>query len=1027
MQKSIAVSLIALVAATPALAQETPPTGQAAPETAADAPLTEDDVNAIVVTAERIRGQVQTASAPVLELDEEQVASYGAASIADLVAQLSPAVGSGNGRGGRPVFLVNGQRITNFREIGRYPPEAIKKVEVLAEEVALKFGFQPDQRVINFILKDNYASREVELEAGAPTRGGYATGQAEASLLRINGPQRLNASVEYNVSSPLTEAERDIIQTPGSVPDVATDADPAAYRSLVSRAESFEANVTSTIGLGGEGGDGQFTLNSQWVHNNTTSLSGLDTVLLTNPGGAAALRTLDADPITRRTNSDTLSIGAGFNKRLGDYQFQTTLDAGVTDTQSTIDRRRDTGALVNAAAAGTLAIDAALPAVPGAGTDFSRSRVYTATSKSTLVGNPFLLPAGEVGITLDADYDWTRIESFDTRTIVGANALTRGNLNGGANVSIPIASRRDDVWAAIGDLTFNIGGGFDRLSDFGTLGNVTGGIVWSPAEPLTLQANYTVREAAPGLNQLGGPTLVNFNVPVYDFRTGQTVLITQTSGGNPFLRAETQRDLKLSASYDLDILDRANIMVEYYRNRSSDVTSSFPLLTPEIEAAFPNRVTRDAATGQLTALDVRPVTFEETRAERIRYGINLFGKLGKPQPQGQGGGGRGGVFAMVAQASPTPSPAPAASAGSAPGASESAAASTNAPPARGGRGGFGGIDPQQFAALREKFCATPEGQTPDLSALPQQMQDRLKDESGKIDPARLAVMRTRFCSADAAQRFDPARFTAMRQALCADLTKDPDPAAIPDEIRDRLKGPDGTIALDRLKEFRTRICALPTGQGRGQGDGQGQRRGESGSGERAAEGGRAPQGGRGGRGGGGGGGRGGGGPGGGDGQGRWNASLYHTVNLVNLVLIAPGGPFLDLLNGDATGNGGGVSRHSFELEGGAFYRGIGVRLSGNYNSATTVRGTGLPGSNDLHFGDLATFNLRAFVALDQQKWLVGEDPGFFKQARLSLRVNNIFDAHQRVTDENGVVPLRYQPFLIDPVGRFVEIEFRKLF
>ena len=70
-----------------------------------------------------------------------------------------------------------------------------------------------------------------------------------------------------------------------------------------------------------------------------------------------------------------------------------------------------------------------------------------------------------------------------------------------------------------------------------------------------------------------------------------------------------------------------------------------------------------------------------------------------------------------------------------------------------------------------------------------------------------------------------------------------------------------------------------------------------------------------------------------------------------------------------------------------------------------------------------------FVALDQQKWLTGggEDAGFWKGARLGLRVNNLFDAQQRVTDETGTVPLRYQPALIDPTGRFIELEFRKVF
>jgi iron complex outermembrane receptor protein len=136
---------------------------------------------------------------------------------------------------------------------------------------------------------------------------------------------------------------------------------------------------------------------------------------------------------------------------------------------------------------------------------------------------------------------------------------------------------------------------------------------------------------------------------------------------------------------------------------------------------------------------------------------------------------------------------------------------------------------------------------------------------------------------------------------------------------------------------------------------------------------------------------------------------------------------LNLLSGEALGESG-VSRHSIQLEGGVFYKGLGTRLSANYRSGTTVRGSGLPGSSDLRFGDLATFDLRTFVNLEQQKWLTRDgDPGFWKGARFGINVRNLFDARQRVTDDTGTVPLRYQPGLIDPVGRFVEIEFRKMF
>ena len=127
---------------------------------------------------------------------------------------------------------------------------------------------------------------------------------------------------------------------------------------------------------------------------------------------------------------------------------------------------------------------------------------------------------------------------------------------------------------------------------------------------------------------------------------------------------------------------------------------------------------------------------------------------------------------------------------------------------------------------------------------------------------------------------------------------------------------------------------------------------------------------------------------------------------------------LKVMDGDAL-SGGGVSRHNVELEGGFFYRGFGVRLSGNYASATDV--------DDLHFGDLATFNLRLFANLEEQTWLVGSNPGFFKGSNLSLRVNNLLDAQRRVTDETGEVPLSYQPGLIDPLGRTVTVQFRKMF
>jgi hypothetical protein len=156
--------------------------------------------------------------------------------------------------------------------------------------------------------------------------------------------------------------------------------------------------------------------------------------------------------------------------------------------------------------------------------------------------------------------------------------------------------------------------------------------------------------------------------------------------------------------------------------------------------------------------------------------------------------------------------------------------------------------------------------------------------------------------------------------------------------------------------------------------------------------------------------------------GRWSVSAYHTIKFVDEVDIAPGLPTLDLLGGDATGQSGGTPRHAFELEGGWFNKGIGMRVNGAHQTATSVNAGGSP----LRFSDLTTLNLRLFVNFEQRKALIDAVP-LLKGARLAIRIDNLFNDIQGVRDAGGLVPLRYQPGYVDPVGRTFEISLRKIF
>jgi iron complex outermembrane recepter protein len=233
----------------------------------------------------------------------------------------------------------------------------------------------------------------------------------------------------------------------------------------------------------------------------------------------------------------------------------------------------------------------------------------------------------------------------------------------------------------------------------------------------------------------------------------------------------------------------------------------------------------------------------------------------------------------------------------------------------------------------------------------------------------------------------------------------------------------------------------PPGGWRGRGGAGGGRAGQGGAqpGGQGGAGAGAPQGGgegarqsgrrwQGGGGGGFRGGRGGGGFGGGRG-GRIQLALYHNWRIEDRILIREGLPELDLLSGSAVGSRGGQSRHELEFQAGIFKKGMGARLTGNWQSGTIVDGRpdGLGGTTgDLRFSDLTTFNLRLFADLGQQRSLVRKNP-WLRGTRITLSIDNLLDSRIRVRDETGQTPLSYQPGFVDPLGRSVRLSIRKLF
>ena len=131
------------------------------------------------------------------------------------------------------MLLLNGQRISGFRELRDIPTEAIERVEILPEEVALKYGYRADQKVVNIVLRQRFRSTAAQVGAARsrPTAAmPAATRDVTRLLIERNGRTTLNLHAEGN--SMLTEAERNILLDRAAA-DGATADDALAARSLI--------------------------------------------------------------------------------------------------------------------------------------------------------------------------------------------------------------------------------------------------------------------------------------------------------------------------------------------------------------------------------------------------------------------------------------------------------------------------------------------------------------------------------------------------------------------------------------------------------------------------------------------------------------------------------------------------------------------------------------------------------------------------------------------------------------------------
>ena len=651
---------------TPASEQAVPPAGSPSEAAAATSAVQGEDGEGedIVVTGRKPVGSVVGDIPPEQTLSPADIRSYGVSSVADLLTELSPQTRSGRGSGGAPVVLLNGRRIGGFSEVRDLPTEAILRVEILPEEVALKYGYRADQRVVNFVLRPRFRAYTAEVDTRVATDGGRTQPEVEGDWLRIQRTGRTSIHLEYNQANALTEADRDIIQAPGGASGagnvtladgsvlgapaaaangavtagdfltIANPSDQARFRTLLPRTKSFQANGVYATSLTDRIGA---TFNARVEHDVSDADRGLVSGSFLLPAGNPFSPFADDARVTRafpalgalgqHVESTDAHLGASANGDQGRWRWTVNANADY----SASDTRSQTGLDVTAFQA---LLDAGDPvANPFGAFDLVRTPDNLGRSRSTnlaldtlATGPLFSLPAGNANTSIRIGASSADFSSRSTRAGIAQQAdISRDIGNAQVNLDLPIASRSRGVLSGLGDFSLNGNVAADHLSDFGTLWTLGYGANWSPVRGLRLIASVTNEDEAPSAQQLGNPQVPTAGVRVFDYVRGTTATVTTVTGGNPFLRADERHVTKLGATLQPWAARDINLIANYVTERVDDPIASFPAASAAIEAAFPDRFTR--VNGDLVRLDTRPINFARRERSELRYGFNVSFKL----------------------------------------------------------------------------------------------------------------------------------------------------------------------------------------------------------------------------------------------------------------------------------------------------------------------------------------------------------------------------------------------------------------
>jgi iron complex outermembrane receptor protein len=632
---------------------------------------TKSNDEAIYITAPPLFHDVQ----PERSLDQDAIDSYGASTVDEILGDLQVELGED---AEQPLLIVNGHRVSDLSDIGALPVEVLRNIVVLPRGAALRAGGTGTQRVISITLKRSLRQATVTAAHKISTDGNWNGERGEAMLTHVKGDTRANLTFRMRDETPLLESQRGIIQPSpffpyaisGNIigfPDTSGEIDPAlsalagqpvfvvplpasaptlqqlaglanqqnatdlgAFRTLRPKTRNYDLNGTFATRLAP-----WLTANAtlHWYRNDGDYLRGLPGALFvlsrSNPfspfSNSVGVAVYGKRPLHSISTQKAADANATFNANWGLWQG----NLNLRRSQSTFDFNSQ-----RATAFGPIPLDDSLDPFAtdlsnliALRTDSTSSRSTDTLADLTLNGPAFHLPAGDVTAVIEGRVEANHLHSTSTFVGSGDQRFHRNSQSFRGGIDIPLTSRENAFLPEAGELSASIELSRAHFSDAGSINHATYGLTWEPAPPVRFHGSIDRTDLPAPIQTLGNPVTITPQVRVFDPLTGETVDVTEITGGIPSLRPQSTKTRDVSALLRLVPKMSLELNAEYIDTDVRNFVSSLPQASAAVELAFPQRFIRDA-NGVLTTIDLRPVNFDSHRDKRLRWGLSMNTKIG---------------------------------------------------------------------------------------------------------------------------------------------------------------------------------------------------------------------------------------------------------------------------------------------------------------------------------------------------------------------------------------------------------------